>query len=101
MSNNLAYVTAVEKLMGIECTERAKYIRVICAELSRLAGHIGAVGAWAVDLGAMSMLLYAYREREMVLDLFEMICGARMTHSYLRVGGVQIRYDAPVCRQVL
>ncbi len=91
MSNNLAYVMAVEKLLGIESPERAQYIRVICAELSRLAGHIGAIGAWAVDLGAMSMLLYAYREREMVLDLFEMICGARMTLSYLRVGGV--RYD--------
>ncbi len=91
MSNNLAYVLAVEKLLDIECTERAQYIRVICAELSRLAGHLGAIGAWAVDLGAMSVLLYAYREREMVLDLFEMLCGARMTHSYLRVGGV--RYD--------
>ncbi|MEE9543403.1 MAG: NADH-quinone oxidoreductase subunit D, partial [Thermodesulfobacteriota bacterium] len=91
MSNNLAYVLAVEKLLDIESPERAQYIRVICAELSRLAGHIGAIGAWAVDLGAMSMLLYAYREREMVLDLFEMICGARMTLTYLRVGGV--RYD--------
>jgi NADH-quinone oxidoreductase subunit D len=91
MSNNLSYVLAVEKLLDIESPERAQYIRVICAELSRLAGHLGAIGAWAVDLGAMSMLLYAYREREMVLDLFEMLCGARMTHSYLRVGGV--RYD--------
>ena len=91
MSNNLAYVQAVEKLLGIELTERAKYIRVIAAELSRIAGHLMAVGAWALDLGAMSILLYAMREREIVLDIFEMLCGARMTLSYLRVGGV--RYD--------
>lgn len=91
MSNNLAYVMAVEKLLGIEVTERAKYIRVVAAELSRIAGHLLCVGAWALDLGAMTVLLYAFREREMALDLFEMICGARMTHNYLRVGGV--RYD--------
>ncbi|MBI5643400.1 MAG: NADH dehydrogenase (quinone) subunit D [Deltaproteobacteria bacterium] len=91
MSNNLAYVMAVEKLLGLEITERAKYIRVISAELSRIAGHLLALGAWALDLGAMTILLYAMREREIVLDIFEQICGARMTLSYLRVGGV--RYD--------
>lgn len=94
MSNNLAYVSAVEKLLGIdtEIPERAMYIRVIAAELSRLSGHLLGVGAWSADLGAMTVLLYAFREREMVLDLFEMLCGARMTYSYLRIGGV--RYDA-------
>ncbi len=92
MSNNLAYVLAVEKLLDIEVPERAQYIRVIAAELSRLSGHLVCIGAWGVDLGAMSMLLYAIRDREMVLDLFEMLCGARMTYSYLRIGGV--RYDA-------
>jgi NADH dehydrogenase I D subunit len=91
MSNNLAYVMAVEKAMGLEITERAKYIRVIAAELSRIAGHLLAMGAWALDLGAMTILLYAMREREIVLDIFEQICGARMTLSYLRIGGV--RYD--------
>src|SRR3972149_7302709 len=91
MSNNLAYVSAVEKLLGIEITERAKYIRVVAAELSRIAGHLLGMGAWAVDLGAMSVLLYMIREREIVLDIFEQLCGARMTLSYLRVGGV--RYD--------
>ncbi|MBI5233590.1 MAG: NADH dehydrogenase (quinone) subunit D [Deltaproteobacteria bacterium] len=91
MSNNLAYVQAVEKLLDIEITERAKYIRVITSELSRIAGHLVGVGAWSVDLGAMTVLLYAFREREMVLDLFEMLCGSRMTLTYLRVGGV--RYD--------
>lgn len=91
MSNNLAYVMAVEKLLDIEIPERTKYIRVIAAELSRIAGHLLCVGAWAMDLGAMSILLYAFRERELVLDVFEMLCGARMTLSYMRVGGV--RYD--------
>src|SRR3990170_5329361 len=91
MSNNLAYVSAVEKLLDIEVPERAQYIRVIAAELSRIAGHLLGLGAWAVDLGAMSVLLYMIREREIVLDIFEQLCGARMTLSYLRVGGV--RYD--------
>ncbi|MEE8575309.1 MAG: NADH dehydrogenase (quinone) subunit D [Thermodesulfobacteriota bacterium] len=91
MSNNLAYVSAVEKLLEIEIPERAKYIRTIAAELSRIAGHLLSIGAWAVDLGALTVFLYGIREREMVLDLFEIICGSRMTHTYLRVGGV--RYD--------
>jgi len=92
MSNNLAYVMAVEKLMGLEIPERAKYIRVIAAELSRIAGHLLAIGAWALDLGAMTILLYAMREREIVLDIFEQLCGARMTLSYLRVGGVRYEF---------
>ncbi len=92
MANNLAYVMGVEKILGIEVPERAKYIRVIVAELSRLASHLMGIGAWAVDLGALTIFLYAIREREMILDLFEMICGARLTLCYLRVGGV--RYDA-------
>ncbi|MBI5971200.1 MAG: NADH dehydrogenase (quinone) subunit D [Deltaproteobacteria bacterium] len=92
MSNNLAYVMAVEKLMGLEIPERAKYIRVIAAELSRIAGHLLCIGAWALDLGAMTILLYAMREREVVLDIFEQLCGARMTLSYLRVGGVRYEF---------
>jgi len=98
MSNNLAYVQSVEKLLGIELPERAKYIRVTAAELSRIAGHLLAIGAWALDLGAMSILLYAMREREYVLDIFEMLCGSRMTLTYLRIGGV--RYDfTDECKQ--
>ncbi|MFQ5328711.1 MAG: NADH dehydrogenase (quinone) subunit D [Thermodesulfobacteriota bacterium] len=91
MSNNLAYVQSVEKLLEIELPDRAKYIRVIAAELSRIGGHLLGVGAWALDLGAMTVLLYAFREREMVLDLLEMLCGARMTTNYMRIGGV--RFD--------
>ena len=91
MTNNLAYVQTVEKLLEIEVPERAQYIRVIASELSRIGGHLVSVGAWALDLGAMTVLLYAFREREMVLDLLEMLCGARMTTNYMRVGGV--RFD--------
>ena len=91
MSNNLAYVMAVEKLLDVKIPERTQYIRVVAAELSRIAGHLLCVGAWGLDLGAMTILLYAMREREMVLDIFEMLCGARMTLSYMRIGGV--RYD--------
>lgn len=92
MSNNLAYVMAVEKLLEVEVPERAQYLRVICAELSRIAGHIVCIGASALDLGALTVLLYGFRDREMILDLFEMLCGSRMTVNYMRVGGVS--YDA-------
>lgn len=92
MSNNLGYIQTVETMMDVEIPERAKYIRVVAAELSRLSGHLICIGAWGIDLGAMTVLLYTVREREIILDLFEMLCGARMTYSYLRVGGV--RWDA-------
>jgi NADH dehydrogenase I D subunit len=94
MSNNLAYVQAVEKILGIEVPERAKYIRMIAAELSRIAGHLLGLGAWAVDLGAMTILLYAIREREIILDIFERMCGARLTLTYMRVGGVRYEFGA-------
>jgi NADH-quinone oxidoreductase subunit D len=94
MSNNLAYVRAVEKLAGIEVPERAQYIRVISAELQRIASHMMATGFLLNDLGAFATpLMYCFREREKILDLFEMLCGARITLSYMRVGG--IFQDAP------
>lgn len=92
-SNNLAYVRAVEKLLGIEAPKRAQYIRVMMAELSRISGHLLISGAMPMDLGAMTLLLYVMREREMVMDLFEMISGQRMHTSFCRVGGV--REDLP------
>jgi NADH-quinone oxidoreductase subunit D len=92
-SNNLGFALAVEKLLGIEAPERAQYIRVMTVELARISGHLLIVGALPMDLGAMTTLLYAMREREMVMDLLEMICGARMHTSYCRVGGV--REDLP------
>ena len=94
MSNNLAYVLAVEKLAGIEPPERALYLRVIAAELQRISSHLVATGFFLNDLGALATpLMYCFREREKILDLFEMLCGARITLSYMRVGGVF--QDAP------
>ena len=88
MINNQVYAMAVEKLMGIEVPERAEFIRVIMMELNRIASHLVFVGAFALDLGATTPFLYAFREREDIMDLFEMTCGARLTYSYIRAGGV-------------
>ena len=89
MSNNLAYCLAVEKLAGIEVPERAEYLRVILAELQRIASHLIAVGAFLNDCGAfMTPILYMIREREKILDLFDMVCGQRLTYNFMRVGGV-------------
>jgi len=89
MSNNFAYVLAVEKLAGIEVPERAEYIRVIMAEMMRIASHLMAIGFFLNDCGAFfTPLLYMYREREKLLDLFEMVCGQRLTYNYMRIGGV-------------
>jgi NADH:ubiquinone oxidoreductase subunit D len=89
MSNNLAYVIAAEKLAGIEVPERAEYIRVIMAELTRVMNHLVAMGALLNDLGAFfTPMLYCLRERERILDLFDMTCGSRMTCNYMRFGGV-------------
>ena len=88
MINNAVYAMAVEKLAGIEVPARAEFIRVIMMELQRIASHLVFVGAFSLDLGATTPLLYAFREREDVMDLFEMACGARLTYSYIRPGGV-------------
>ncbi|MDI6809735.1 MAG: NADH-quinone oxidoreductase subunit D [Candidatus Eisenbacteria bacterium] len=88
MSNNFAYVLAVESLLEIEVPRRAQYIRVIMAELQRIASHLVWMGAFTNDLGAATPLLYGFREREDILDLYEMTCGARLTYNYYRFGGV-------------
>ena len=94
MTNNLAYVRAVEKLGGIPVPERAMYLRVISAELQRIASHLIFVGFFLQELGTfVTMLMYCFRDRERILDLFEMLCGARITVSYMRPGGVT--QDAP------
>ena len=89
MANNTGYAVAAEKLFGIEAPERAKYIRTIMCELSRIASHIIWIATYALDIGAMTVFLYGLREREWILDLFEMTCGARLTVSYPRIGGVR------------
>jgi len=88
MSNNLAYVIAVEKLAGIPVPERAEYLRVIIAELQRIASHLIAVGAFLNDCGAFfTPFLYMFREREKIVDLFEMLSGQRLLYNYMRIGG--------------
>ena len=93
LANNVAYALAVEKLMGWELPPRGKAIRVICCETARLSAHLLGLGAMALDLGAMTVFLYTFTEREKLYNLFELLTGARFTTSYTRVGG-QIR-DLP------
>lgn len=94
MTNNQAYVLSCERLLGISAPERGQYLRVIAAELQRIASHLIGVGFFLQDLGAFATpVMYCFRERERILDLFEMLCGARITVSYMRIGGVF--QDAP------
>jgi len=88
MANNVAYAQAVEKLIHLEIPERGKFIRVIIAELARIQSHLLAIGALVMDIGAVTPFLWAIREREKILDLYDIICGARFTTSYTRIGGV-------------
>jgi NADH-quinone oxidoreductase subunit D len=93
-SNNLGYVETVEKLMSLEVPRRARYIRTILAELQRIASHCLWLGTHAMDMGAMTVFLYAFRERELVLDLFEVYCGARLTYNSMRIGGLPLDIPA-------
>src|SRR3989454_3478684 len=88
MTNNYAYVRAVEKLLGIQIPERAQYIRAIVAEMQRIIGHLFWLGTQALDIGAMTVFFWTFREREVLLDMFEKLCGARLTLNYYRIGGV-------------
>jgi len=88
MSSEMVFVLAAEKLAGIKIPERAEYLRVIMLELNRIASHLIWYGTTSLDLGAITPFLYGFREREDVLDLFEMTCGQRLTYNYIRVGGV-------------
>ncbi|TAN60862.1 NADH-quinone oxidoreductase subunit D [bacterium] len=89
MNNNFGYCLTVEKLLGVAIPERAEYIRVIIAELNRIASHLLAIGTFVQDLGAFGTpLLYCFREREKIIDIFEATCGNRLTYNYYRIGGV-------------
>src|SRR6478672_9766691 len=87
MNMNLGWSLTVEKLMKLELPEKAKHLRVLIAEMGRIASHLVGMGAYGLDLGTFSPFLYAFREREKILDLFEEACGARLTYSYITVGG--------------
>ncbi len=93
LMNNVAYALSVERLMGIEVPERATWIRMMAAELARVCDHLVCVGINAVDLGAFSFFLYGYHQREKAYTLIEKLCGARLTTSYTRIGGLMC--DAP------
>ena len=93
IGNELCYVQAVEKLAGIEPPPRTKFIRTLMAELKRISSHLIYLGTYGNDVGAMTVFLYAFRERELLLDMFEAVTGGRLLYNYLRIGG--LRNDLP------
>lgn len=93
MNNNHVYAMAVEKLMGIEVQEKVEYIRIIMAELQRIASHLLALGSFGLDVGGVTPFTYMFRDRERILDLFEYTCGARLLYNYIWIGGVS--HDLP------
>ncbi len=93
ITNNLAYVLAVEELLGVKVPERAEYLRVILSELQRIANHLMFIAAFGADLGAWTVMMYGFREREMVLDLMEQVSGQRLLYNFLRIGG--LKEDVP------
>jgi NADH-quinone oxidoreductase subunit D len=94
LGNNLVYCLAVEKLLGLEVPKRAQYIRVMMVELQRISSHLVWLGTHAIDLGAMTVFLYCFREREEILKIFERFTGQRMMTSYIRIGGVALEPPA-------
>lgn len=93
MSMEWSYVLGMERMLGIQVPERVEYIRVIMAELQRIASHIIAIGTYGLDLGAFTPFLYLFRDREMILDIFERTCGARLLYNYFWIGGLS--HDIP------
>ena len=89
-TNNVGYCETVEKLLSLEVPRRARYVRTILCELQRIASHCLWIGTHAMDIGAMTVFLYAFRERELILDLFEEFCGARLTYNSMRIGGLPL-----------
>ena len=94
LGNNLVYCLAVEKLLGLDVPKRAQYIRVMMVELQRISSHLVWLGTHAIDMGAMSVFLYCFREREEILKIFERFAGQRMMTSYIRIGGVAVEPPA-------
>ena len=94
MNNNFGYAIAVEQLMEIKVSEKVEHMRIIVAEMNRLASHLLAIGTFGLDVGAFTPFLYCFRDRERILDLFEMLCGARLLYNYIWIGGVS--HDFPI-----
>ncbi|HEY3416078.1 MAG TPA: NADH-quinone oxidoreductase subunit D, partial [Armatimonadota bacterium] len=101
MYMNLGYVLAVEKLLGVEVPERARYLRTAVGEMQRIASHLLWLGSFAADIGALTIFLYSFREREICTELFEKMCGARLTYNYYRSGGVMADMPANWAKEVL
>ena len=97
MNNNQAFAIAVEKLAGIQVPERAKYIRIIMAEFSRIVSHLIAIGTYGMDIGAFTPFLFCMRDREAILDIYEQTCGARLLYNYMWIGGLS--HDLPPARK--
>ncbi len=100
MANNYAYVRSVEKLLDITVPVRAEYIRTIVAEMQRIIGHLFWLGTQALDIGAMTVFFWTFREREILLDMFEKLCGARLTLNYYRIGGVDSDFTPELVQQM-
>ncbi|MDW5266713.1 MULTISPECIES: NADH dehydrogenase (quinone) subunit D [Acidobacteriaceae] len=100
MTNNLAYCLAVEKLLGLEIPERAQYLRVLLNELTRIQSHLVWLGTHAMDIGALTVFLYCFREREDILRIFESVSGQRMMTSYFRIGGLSLEPPLDFYKQV-
>ena len=100
MTNNLCYCLAVEKLLGLEIPERAQYLRVLLNELTRISSHLVWLGTHALDVGALTMFLYCWREREDISRIYENVSGQRMMSSYFRIGGVSLEPPLDFYKQV-
>jgi NADH-quinone oxidoreductase subunit D len=94
MNMNLGWALCVEKLMRLEVPEKARHLRVIIVELNRIASHLVAAGTYGLDLGSFTPFMYCFRERERIYDLFELVCGARLTYSYITIGGAMADFPA-------
>ena len=100
MYNNFAYVRAVEKLYDLKVPERCEYLRTIVAEIQRIIGHLFWLGTQALDIGAMTVFFYTFRDREILLDWFDQLCGARLTTSWYRIGGVESDIRPSLIKQI-
>ncbi|MDD7472524.1 MAG: NADH-quinone oxidoreductase subunit D [Bdellovibrionota bacterium] len=100
MNNEIAYCLGVENLLNIELPKRASYIRVIVAELNRIASHLIAFGSYALDLGAYTPFLYAFREREYIISIFEKLSGNRLLYNYNKIGGVSRDFDDEIVKEI-